>query len=244
MTEGAIEVMSEHIKRGWKPAPCRRTIRAKSVGKVTDSTLGCYRTVLPESPSEKPSKMAKEVTYPATFVTKVTYLTKIDRIVECWMSPRNAKLETRRETGLTLVELMLVVAIIGLLAGIAIPKYKDYQERIKQTQAIQDIKILQMLIRDYELDGGSLPASLANVGNDGKLDPWGRLYVYQELASVKGHGKARKDHKLNPLNSDFDLYSLGKDGASKTQLTNKESLDDIVRALDGAFVGLATDFVP
>jgi general secretion pathway protein G len=160
------------------------------------------------------------------------------------MNSRNAKLETRRETGLTLVELMLVVAIIGLLAGIAIPKYNDYQERVKQTQAVQDIQVIQTLIKLYALDGGTYPASLANVGNDGKLDPWGRPYVYQELAGVKGHGKARKDHKLNPLNSDFDLYSVGKDGASKTQLTNKESLDDIVRARDGAFVGLATDFVP
>lgn len=54
--------------------------------------------------------------------------------------------------------------------------------------------------------------------------------------------KARKDRKLNPLNSDFDLYSLGKDGLSKPQLTNRDSLDDIVRANDGAFVGLAANY--
>ncbi len=66
--------------------------------------------------------------------------------------------------------------------------------------------------------------------------------MYQELASAPGKGKARKDRKLNPLNSDFDLYSLGKNGVSKTQLTNKDSLDDVVRANDGAFVGLAADY--
>lgn len=158
------------------------------------------------------------------------------------MSSRHALLDPRRESGLTLVELMLVVAIIGVLVGIAIPKYNEYQERVKQTQAIQDIQVIQTLIKLYALDSGSYPASLAAVGNGGKLDPWGRPYVYQELASVKGHGKARKDRKLNPLNSDFDLYSLGKDGDSKQQLTNKESLDDIVRANDGAYVGLASDY--
>jgi general secretion pathway protein G len=153
-------------------------------------------------------------------------------------------LDSRRASGLTLVELMLVVAIIGVLAGIAIPKYNDYRERIRQTQAIEDISVLQTLIKLHALDAGAYPASLANVGNGGKLDPWGRPYVYVDLTSINGHGKARKDHKLNPLNSDFDLYSVGKDGVSKTQLTNKESLDDIVRARDGGFVGLATDFVP
>jgi len=137
---------------------------------------------------------------------------------------------------------MLVVAIIGLLAAIAIPQYTDYQERIKQTQAIEDVGVLQAQIKLYALDTGSMPASLAAVGHGGKLDPWGRPYVYQELVSIHGKGKARKDRRLNPLNSDFDLYSLGKDGVSKPQLTNKESLDDIVRANDGAFVGLASDY--
>jgi general secretion pathway protein G len=144
--------------------------------------------------------------------------------------------------GMTIIELMLVVAMIGVLTALVLPKYQSYRERIRQAQAIQDITVLQTVIRGYHLDNGSYPESLADVNNAGQLDPWGRPYVYQELASVKGHGKARKDRKLNPLNSDFDLYSLGKDGASKTQLTNKESLDDVVRANDGAFIGLAADY--
>jgi general secretion pathway protein G len=160
------------------------------------------------------------------------------------MSLRRVMSNRRRVSGMTLVELMLVVAIIGVLVAIAVPRYNNYRDRVDQSQAINDITVLQAAIKLYAVDSGAYPASLADVKNDGKLDPWGRPYVYQELASVNGHGKARKDHKLNPINSDFDLYSVGKDGVSKTQLTNKESLDDIVRARDGAFVGLATDFVP
>ena len=45
-----------------------------------------------------------------------------------------------------------------------------------------------------------------------------------------------------PLNSDYDLYSMGLDGESKKPLSAKVSQDDILRALDGAFVGLAEDF--
>lgn len=147
-----------------------------------------------------------------------------------------------RKTGLTLIELLLVIAILGVLVAIALPKYNDYRERVKQDQAAQDIAALQLLIQNYRLNAGTCPAGLAAVGNAGKLDPWGRPYVYVDLTSIDGKGVARKDRKLNPINSDFDLYSLGKDGMSKTQLTNKESLDDVVRASDGAYIGLAANY--
>lgn len=150
----------------------------------------------------------------------------------------------KRVAGFTLIELLLVVLMMGVLSSIAYPQYSDYRERVKRTNAITDIRVLQTLLQVYALDRGAFPASLADVGNSGRLDPWGRPYVYLDLTTINGKGKARKDRKFNPLNSDFDLYSLGKDGASKQQLTNKDSLDDIVRANDGAYVGLAADYSP
>lgn len=150
----------------------------------------------------------------------------------------------RRHSGLTLIELMFVVLMLGVLAAIATSSYQDYRERIRRSQAIQDIRVLQVKIAQYELDNRAYPATLADVGAAALLDPWGRAYVYVDVSGKGGKGKARKDHKLNPINSDFDLYSVGPDGVSKTQLTQKSSLDDIVRARDGAFVGVAAEFSP
>ena len=161
-----------------------------------------------------------------------------------FMRSKRLPLSRFQKAGLTLIELLLVLGLVGVLAAIAMPMYANYRERINRSTAIMDIKVIQALIADYAGSGGTFPATLAAVGNGGKLDPWGHAYQYVDLTSVKGHANARKDHRLNPINSDFDLYSMGKDGLTKPQLTQKDSLDDIVRARDGAFVGLASDFSP
>ena len=57
-----------------------------------------------------------------------------------------------------------------------------------------------------------------------------------------GGGKPRKDHFLHPISSDFDLYSMGKDGETVAPLTAQKSHDDVIRASDGAFYGLAANF--
>ena len=59
---------------------------------------------------------------------------------------------------------------------------------------------------------------------------------------MKGNGQARKDRFLVPLNSDYDLYSMGPDGKSSSPITAKPSQDDIIRAADGSYVGPAIDF--
>jgi general secretion pathway protein G len=47
---------------------------------------------------------------------------------------------------------------------------------------------------------------------------------------------------LVPINSTYDLYSMGKDGKTKAPITAQDSRDDIIRANDGLFIGLASDF--
>ena len=150
----------------------------------------------------------------------------------------------RRHRGFTAIEIILVVAIIGVTAAVALPAYANYRERVRITQAVIDIKGLEAQIKSYGLENRALPASLSDIGRGGMLDPWGNPYQYTNLETIKGNGKARKNKNLVPINSDFDLYSNGKDGASASPLTAKASRDDIVRASDGRFVGLASDYDP
>ncbi len=146
--------------------------------------------------------------------------------------------------GFTLIELMVVIAITGILAGIAISTYISFIEKAKITIAISDIKLLQRDIIDWQSDHGRLPLSLEEMGKGDMKDPWGNPYQYLNFGAIKGKGDGdkRKDHNLVPINEDFDLYSMGKDGKSQAPLTAKASRDDIIRANNGSYVGVASDY--
>ena len=146
-----------------------------------------------------------------------------------------------RRAGFTLIELILVIAILAVIAAIALPSYLDYRERAKVVQAITDIGALNVNVRHYMIDNRVPPASLAAVGASGRLDPWGRPYVYVDLTTA-GVGKARKNKNLVPINSEFDLYSKGRDGNSVLALTAASSRDDVILANDGRFIGLASNY--
>lgn len=143
--------------------------------------------------------------------------------------------------GFTLVEVLLAIALIAVLATVASASYGKYIDKVRTAQAVTDIAVMSAAISQYWQEEHAYPLTLAEVGYGGNLDPWGRPYVYYNV-DANGKGGARKDHALNPLNTDFDLYSKGPDGATKPQITQKASLDDIVRAGNGAFVGVAADF--
>lgn len=146
--------------------------------------------------------------------------------------------------GMSLIELMLALAILAVLMTIALPKYADYRERVRVAQAVIEIGELQSAIDHYVDDNRVPPDSLAQIGRAGKLDPWGQPYQYLNLADKGAKGAARKNRNLVPINSSYDLYSMGKDAASVAPLTAKVSRDDVVRANDGKFIGLARDYEP
>jgi len=147
---------------------------------------------------------------------------------------------------LTLIELILVIAIMGTLFGIGIPIYTNQINRARSTKAISDIYAISQSIEELYIETGAYPGNLGMVGRAKTRDPWGNPYEYLKI-EVKGQGKgasgkARKDRFLVPLNTDYDLYSKGKDGKSVPPLTAKDSRDDIVRANNGLFIGEARKY--
>ena len=149
-----------------------------------------------------------------------------------------------RFRGFTIVEMMLVVAVVGVLATIAVSSYGRYRERVQILQAASDIGSLQPLISKYALDNNGYPDSLADIDRAGLVDPWGHSYQYISHDDNTTRGQWRKDHNIVPVNSDYDLWSNGKDGLSSPPLTAAHSRDDIVRANNGRFIGLASDLDP
>ena len=146
--------------------------------------------------------------------------------------------------GFSIIELLIAMAVMAILAGMAMPLYDNYVERARIGQAVSDIGTLDQRLERYAAGNFRYPDSLAELG-DVPLDPWGRAYQYLKITgnSTPGlQGQLRKDRNLVPINSDYDLYSVGADGDTRPPLNARPSRDDIVRASDGSFVGLAEEF--
>jgi len=156
----------------------------------------------------------------------------------------------RFNRGFTLLEVLIVIAIIGTLAAIAIPNFISYRERARYAQAIQTLRTISTVLEAWAIDYGDHPDSLADAGLGDLRDPWGNPYQYLDIdldpslapQDKTKVGDMRKDHSLVPVNSDYDLYSMGPDGKSKKPFTAKDSRDDIVRANNGGFFGRVSDY--
>ncbi len=144
--------------------------------------------------------------------------------------------------GFTVIELLIVVAIIFTIVAIAAPNLLAALDQAKIARAVGDVHTIGLAIQEYDVLNGTYPASLADTDYGSTLDPWGNPYQYLNFQDTKGKGSMRKDRFLVPINSFFDLYSMGKDGQSVAPLTAKQSQDDIIWANDGSYVGTAADF--
>ena len=105
------------------------------------------------------------------------------RIIDTCRRSRLVRLAGQHH-GWTLVELMIVLAIIATLAAIALPLYVNVHERARVARAIAEIRILDSEIAAFEGVNGRLPTSLAEIGRGTLKDPWGNPYEHLEFAGA------------------------------------------------------------
>ena len=159
------------------------------------------------------------------------------------------------QKGLTLIELLAAMAIVAILATFATYLFggnglncdepngrPSYTMRAKIAAITADIGEIKLKAERFDLNNGRYPLSLAEIGMEGKTDPWGNAYVFTDLTTINGVGKARKEHNLHPVNTYFDIYSLGPDGRTATPFTSQLGKDDIVMAADGNYFGAACHY--
>ncbi|MFO7785880.1 MAG: prepilin-type N-terminal cleavage/methylation domain-containing protein [Desulfatiglandales bacterium] len=150
----------------------------------------------------------------------------------------------KRKTGLpgfTLVELLICIAIMGTLAGMAMMGYNKLMTQVRNTRAISELRNIEKHIDFYFQENEMLPETLDDLDMGPFIDPWGNPYQYQDL-EIAGIGKARKLYGMVPLNTDYDLWSLGPDGKSVSAITAAASHDDIVRVNNGDYIGVASQY--
>ena len=152
------------------------------------------------------------------------------------------KLRINNQSGFTLLELMATVVLLFVIVIFATPWYGAYVHRAKVAHTIGDIGEIHLRVAMFDLTNSRNPTSLAEINLDGQLDPWGNPYQYLSFDNIESNGPKRKNRAMVPVNTFYDVYSIGPDGESESPFTSVHSRDDVVMAMDGAFFGEVGDF--
>ena len=121
----------------------------------------------------------------------------------------------KRQSGFTLIEIMVVVVILGILATIVIPKIVNRPDQARLVKAKQDILAIESSLQLYKLDNGVYPSTdqglealAAKPTSSPEPTEW-----HQYLKSLPKDPWGRPYQYLNPgLHSDVDIFTYGANG--------------------------------
>lgn len=147
------------------------------------------------------------------------------------------------QAGYTITELMIVIALVALLSSFAIPAFNGYIDDAKVSSAVGDMGRIVLEIEKYRTNNNDqLPPTLGDLNLDSIKDPWDKNYKYVPVTDPGDLSAMRQKPGVGTLNRDYDLLSRGPDGMSARNITKSKALDDIIRANNGAYMGLAEDY--
>jgi general secretion pathway protein G len=126
-----------------------------------------------------------------------------------------------RQQGFTLIELMVVIVILGILAGLIVPRIMGRPEQAKQLKAQMQIESISTALKLYKLDNGAYPTTeqglqaLVEVPSSGTIPKNWRKGGYLEKGKVPKDPWGNDFVYLSPgIHDDFDLISYGADGTA------------------------------
>lgn len=114
-----------------------------------------------------------------------------------------------REAGFTLIEILVVLVILGILAGVVVPNIIGRAEGAKSKAAKAQVQTLVNAVDSYYLDVGTPPQSLDALVSDSGNSNWNGPYV--KTSALKDPWQQPYEYRYPGQHGEFDIISLGAD---------------------------------